>query len=101
MVAETAHVVGTARLAGQLHFPTSREQQALSLPRKEMGPLSPSQRRSPQKGESPTCPAFFSPLPHPNTPGSSELLFKGNGALTMSQALCVTSGEAPEAPAVS
>ena len=53
MVAETARVVGTARLAGQLHFPTSREQQALSLPRKEMGPLSPSQRRSPQKGESP------------------------------------------------
>ena len=38
MVAKTAHVVGTARLAGQLCFPTSREQQALSLPSEEMGP---------------------------------------------------------------
>lgn len=84
---------GCYPVAGQLR---SHIQRATSpvLASEEMGPLSPSQQRSPRKGSPP--PALPSaPLPHSNTPGSSELLFKGNGAPTMSQALCVTLRRGP------
>lgn len=68
VVAEMAHVVGTARLAGQLRFPTSREQQALSLPSEEMGPLSPSQRRSPPERGVPHLSCLLQPSPSSQRP---------------------------------
>ena len=68
MVAETARVVGPARLAGRLHFPTSTEQQALSLPREEMGPLSPSPWRSPPERGVPHLPCLLQPSPSSQHP---------------------------------
>lgn len=79
-------------------FPHPESNKPCPCRAKKWGPCHPRSGGAPQKGESPTCPAFFSPLPRPNAPGSSELLFKGNRALTVSQAPCVTSGEAPSGP---